>query len=101
MKMGVERGRKTRKNLELGICGEHGGEPRSIMFCHKIGLDYVMLPLPRAHHQAGGGPRGSEGQGQGDAREVVAHAPVFQARGPRNGTPRSFEGGRPLSALFP
>jgi pyruvate,orthophosphate dikinase len=41
MKMAIEKGRKTRKNLELGICGEHGGEPRSVMFCHKIGLDYV------------------------------------------------------------
>jgi pyruvate, orthophosphate dikinase len=41
MKMGVELGRKTRKNLKLGICGEHGGEPNSVEFCHKIGLDYV------------------------------------------------------------
>jgi pyruvate,orthophosphate dikinase len=41
MKMAIEKGRKTRKNLELGICGEHGGEPRSVMFCHEIGLDYV------------------------------------------------------------
>jgi pyruvate,orthophosphate dikinase len=41
MKMAIAKGRKTRKNLELGICGEHGGEPRSVMFCHKIGLDYV------------------------------------------------------------
>jgi pyruvate,orthophosphate dikinase len=41
MKMGVERGRKVRKNLELGICGEHGGDPASVIFCHQIGLDYV------------------------------------------------------------
>jgi pyruvate,orthophosphate dikinase len=41
MKMGVERGRKVRKNLELGICGEHGGDPASVIFCHDIGLDYV------------------------------------------------------------
>jgi pyruvate,orthophosphate dikinase len=41
MKMAIEKGRKTRKNLELGICGEHGGEPRSVIFCHEIGLDYV------------------------------------------------------------
>jgi pyruvate,orthophosphate dikinase len=39
--MGVERGRKVRKNLELGICGEHGGDPASVIFCHDIGLDYV------------------------------------------------------------
>ncbi|HYL79706.1 MAG TPA: putative PEP-binding protein, partial [Candidatus Acidoferrum sp.] len=40
MKMAIEKGRKTRKDLEIGICGEHGGEPRSVMFCHEIGLDY-------------------------------------------------------------
>ena len=36
-----ERGRKTRKNLKLGICGEHGGDPASVAFCHEVGLDYV------------------------------------------------------------
>ena len=41
MDMGVRLGRKRRKNLEIGICGEHGGEPASIAFCHRIGLDYV------------------------------------------------------------
>lgn len=41
MKIGVELGRKVRKNLKVGICGEHGGEPNSIEFCHKTGLDYV------------------------------------------------------------
>lgn len=37
----VKLGRKTRKNLKCGICGEHGGEPRSVKFCHKVGLNYV------------------------------------------------------------
>ena len=41
MKMGKERGRKTRPDLSVGICGEHGGESRSVQFCHEIGLDYV------------------------------------------------------------
>ena len=41
MKIGVERGRKTRKDLEIGICGEQGGDPETIEFCHEIGLDYV------------------------------------------------------------
>jgi pyruvate,orthophosphate dikinase len=41
MKMGVELGRKARNNLKCGICGEHGGEPKSVEFCHKIGLNYV------------------------------------------------------------
>jgi pyruvate,orthophosphate dikinase len=39
--MGVERGRAARKDLHIGICGEHGGDPRTIQFCHKTGLDYV------------------------------------------------------------
>ena len=41
MKMGVDKGRSTRGDLKIGICGEHGGDPASVMFCHRIGLDYV------------------------------------------------------------
>ena len=41
VKMGCERGRATRPDLKLGICGEHGGDPASVIFCHQIGLDYV------------------------------------------------------------
>lgn len=41
MKIAVERGRATRPDLKIGICGEHGGEPKSVEFCHKIGLNYV------------------------------------------------------------
>ena len=40
MRMAVEKGRATRPDLEIGICGEHGGDPASIAFCHEIGLDY-------------------------------------------------------------
>jgi pyruvate,orthophosphate dikinase len=39
--MGVEKGRKTRPDLKVGICGEHGGDPASVVFCHKVGLNYV------------------------------------------------------------
>lgn len=41
MKIAVEKGRSIKKNLEIGICGEHGGEPNSVEFCHLIGLNYV------------------------------------------------------------
>jgi pyruvate,orthophosphate dikinase len=41
VKMGVEKGRKTRPNLKVGICGEHGGDPASVEFCFKTGLNYV------------------------------------------------------------
>jgi pyruvate,orthophosphate dikinase len=41
IRMGVNDGRATRKDLEIGICGEHGGDPESVEFCHKAGLNYV------------------------------------------------------------
>jgi pyruvate, orthophosphate dikinase len=41
IQMGLERGRSSRKDLKVGICGEHGGDPKSITFCHNIGMDYV------------------------------------------------------------
>ena len=52
VKMGVEKGRKTRPDLKVGICGEHGGDPASVEFCYKAGLDYVScspfrLPIAR------------------------------------------------------
>ena len=52
MKMAVEKGRKTKPDLKIGICGVHGGDPRSIFFCHKIGLNYVscsayQVPIAR------------------------------------------------------
>jgi pyruvate, orthophosphate dikinase len=64
MRIAVERGRSTRPDIKLGICGEHGGEPSSVAFCHTLGLDYVScspyrVPLARlaaaqaALHEAG------------------------------------------------
>ncbi len=52
MRIAVERGRGAKPGIKLGICGEHGGEPRSIAFCHELGLDYVScspfrVPLAR------------------------------------------------------
>ena len=52
MRIAVERGRGVRDDLKLGICGEHGGEPQSVAFCHELGLDYVScspyrVPLAR------------------------------------------------------
>ena len=41
VKMGIQKGRSTKKGLKIGICGEHGGDPKSVWFCHKAGLDYV------------------------------------------------------------
>ncbi len=41
VRIGIEKGRKTRPNLKVGICGEHGGDPDSVAFCHAVGMDYV------------------------------------------------------------
>jgi pyruvate, orthophosphate dikinase len=67
IKIAAERGRKTRKDLKLGICGEHGGDPASVVFCHSAGLDYVScspfrLPIARlaaAQAALGGGGSGT------------------------------------------
>jgi pyruvate,orthophosphate dikinase len=52
IRWGIEQGRKTRPKLEVGICGEHGGEAESVKFCHRVGMDYVsaspfMVPIAR------------------------------------------------------
>ena len=52
VQMAAEKGRAVRPNIHLGICGEHGGDPSSIEFCHNVGLDYVScspfrVPLAR------------------------------------------------------
>jgi pyruvate,orthophosphate dikinase len=66
VEMGTRKGRSARKNLHVGICGEHGGDPDSVMFCHKVGLDYVScspyrVPIARlAAAQAAIGKKGEE-----------------------------------------
>ncbi len=67
VKIAAERGRKTRKDLKLGICGEHGGDPASVVFCHNVGLNYVScspfrVPIARlaaAQAALGGGSSGT------------------------------------------
>jgi pyruvate,orthophosphate dikinase len=63
VRIGIERGRKTRPGLEVGICGEHGGDPDSVKFCHEVGMDYVacspfrVLTARLAAAQAGAGDK--------------------------------------------
>ncbi len=69
MRMGVERGRKTNPKLKIGICGEHGGDPDSVFFCHELGFDYVScspyrVPIARlAAAQAAISGAGESGTG--------------------------------------
>ncbi|MDP7232822.1 MAG: pyruvate, phosphate dikinase, partial [Alphaproteobacteria bacterium] len=66
VRMAAERGRATRESIKLGICGEHGGDPASVAFCHEVGLDYVScspyrVPVARlAAAQAAIGPPRNE-----------------------------------------
>jgi pyruvate,orthophosphate dikinase len=68
MRWATERGRRVRPDLKVGICGEHGGDPDSVLFCHEIGLDYVSaspfrVPVARlaaAHAALGAGEAASK-----------------------------------------
>ena len=65
VEMGVKKGRSAKPGLKCGICGEHGGDPDSIVFCHKVGLDYVSLqPVPRADRPAGRRASGARQEGR-------------------------------------
>jgi pyruvate,orthophosphate dikinase len=64
--LACDRGRATRPNLKLGICGEHGGDPASVQFCHEVGLDYVSCSpyrVPIARLAAAHAALGSDGPG--------------------------------------
>jgi pyruvate,orthophosphate dikinase len=52
VELGITQGRQTKPDLKIGICGEHGGDPKSVEFCHKVGMDYVScspfrIPIAR------------------------------------------------------
>ncbi len=67
VRMGVERGRKTREGLKVGICGEHGGDPASVAFCHEVKLDYVSCSpfrVPIARLAAAQAALGKKAAGQ-------------------------------------
>jgi len=64
VRLGVERGRATRPDLKIGICGEHGGDPESVHFFHDVGLDYVSCSpfrVPVARLEAGRAALGEGG----------------------------------------
>ena len=58
MEIGIKRGRSARPELKVGICGEHGGNPQTVTFCHKVGMNYVScspfrVPVARLAQAAG------------------------------------------------
>ncbi len=65
VEIAVEKGRKTKPGMKMGVCGEHGGDPASIQFFHKVGLTLrVLLAVPRAHRASGGGVRAAREAGR-------------------------------------
>ena len=83
MRIAVERGRGVKEELKLGICGEHGGEPESVAFCHRLGLDYVeLLAVPRAARP----PRRRAGGAQGIGRRSGRRRRVAPSILPRRGS---------------
>ncbi|MFH1680351.1 MAG: pyruvate, phosphate dikinase [Candidatus Eisenbacteria bacterium] len=83
MRIGVEKGRKAKPGLKIGICGEHGGEPSSVAFCHRIGLDYVSCSPFRVPI----------------ARLAAAHAALEEKGGPA--APAWVKGGKKASSKAP
>ena len=101
VEIGVQKGRSVKPKLKIGVCGEHGGDPQSIFFFHKVGLDYVSCsPVPGADRASRGGPGAARGEG---ARLTLLWGPRhlrglgrFVGRDPE-GSVRSFRCSVPLS----
>ena len=72
MRMAVEKGRSTRKDLKIGICGEHGGEPASVEFCHSLGFNYVSCSPFRVPIARLAAAQAVIKQGKSDAKKAVA-----------------------------
>jgi len=97
MRLGIERGRAVRKDLKVGICGEHGGDAASVKFCHEVGMDYVScspyrVPIARlaasqavAMERAKGARSASKKAAARPARTGAVRAPRAVAAGSRNG----------------
>ncbi|HBE74266.1 MAG TPA: pyruvate, phosphate dikinase, partial [candidate division Zixibacteria bacterium] len=83
--IGIRRGRATRPKLKVGICGEHGGEPSSVEFCHRVGMDYVSCSPFRV-------PIARLAAAQAAIREAANAKPVkddaAKAKGARRGRPK-------------
>jgi pyruvate,orthophosphate dikinase len=79
VRLAVDEGREARPDLKIGICGEHGGEPSSIEFCHDAGLDYVScspfrVPIARvAAAQAAAARSSRRAQGSGTLSSTSTH----------------------------
>jgi pyruvate,orthophosphate dikinase len=83
MKIAVEKGRTTKPDLKLGICGEHGGDPDSVKFCHRLGLNYVSCSpyrVPIARLAAAQAALEEAAASQKDVRVSAGTKPAVTAR---------------------
>jgi pyruvate,orthophosphate dikinase len=89
VRIGIERGRSTRPNLKVGICGEHGGDPDSVKFCYDVGMNYVScspyrVPIARlAAAQAAIAAKGAGKGKKGDKKKVATKAKAKKGKGKR------------------
>ena len=104
MRIAVERGRGVKPDLKLGICGEHGGEPRSVAFCHELGLDYVSRSPYRAAARTArgraGGPRRRR-RDVGRRRRLTHTTSVGSTARAARGSPRATCREPPLASPCP
>ena len=85
IEMGVTKGRSVRKDLKVGICGEHGGDPRSVAFCHRVGLNYVSCSPYRVPI----------------ARLAAAQAAIADLAGPKKAKPKKAAAKKPATKKAP
>ena len=83
IRFGVDRGRAARPGIKIGICGEHGGDPESVVFCHKIGMDYVSCSpfrVPIARLAAAQAALADKKAKAAPAKKAVAKKPVAKKK---------------------
>ncbi len=98
VKMATAKGRNTRPTLKVGICGEHGGDPESVKFCHKIGLNYVScspfrLLTAQACGSAGGTPGSPDGARPAQRNLLISNIGI-QHKGAAQGRALAASDGR-------
>ena len=90
IKMGITKGRSVKPNLKIGICGEHGGEPESVKFCHRVGMSYVSCSPYRV-------PLAKLAAAQEAVADLAKKAGQARAQAPPNGRPPEAAAKKPAA----
>ncbi len=94
VQMGIEKGRSVRKNLKVGICGEHGGDPESVMYCHDVGMDYVSCSPYRVPLARLAAAQAALKDGSATKRKTKAPAPKSKPAAKKAARPTASGGAR-------